>query len=112
MNTPNVHAGRLERRVRMVGRETMPGIHGFCSFSPFGAICGVSLLRLTALDLALCPWFLFGAIRGVQLLRLTALFAHSDLNYSKTIGFYFCYPFNCSRCFASSYQFNKMSPWS
>ena len=29
MNTPNVHAGRLERRVRPVGREAMPGIHGF-----------------------------------------------------------------------------------
>ena len=32
MNTPNVHAGRLERRVRRVGRETRPGVHGFCSF--------------------------------------------------------------------------------
>ena len=49
MNTPNVHAGRLERRVRPVGKETMPGIHGFCSFYPFGAIRGVPLLRLTAL---------------------------------------------------------------
>ncbi len=52
MNTPNVGAGRLERRVRLVDREIMPGIHGFCSFSPFGAIRGVPLLRLTAL-----PWF-------------------------------------------------------
>jgi len=48
MNTPNVHAGRLERRVRRVGIETMPGIHGFCSLFPFGAICGKLLLRLTA----------------------------------------------------------------
>jgi len=48
MNTPNVHAGRLERRVRRVVRETMPGIHGFCSLFPFGAICGKPLLRLTA----------------------------------------------------------------
>ena len=32
MNTPNVHAGRLERRVRRVGRKTMPDVHGFCSF--------------------------------------------------------------------------------
>ncbi|MEI7869518.1 MAG: hypothetical protein WCI11_16640 [Candidatus Methylumidiphilus sp.] len=31
MNPANVHAGRLERRVRRVGRETMPGVHGFCS---------------------------------------------------------------------------------
>ena len=45
MNTPNVHAGWLERRVRRVGRETMPGIHGFCSFFPFGAIREVPLLR-------------------------------------------------------------------
>jgi len=50
MNTPNVHAGRLERRVRRVDNETMPGIHGFCSLFPFGAIRGVPLLRLTALD--------------------------------------------------------------
>ena len=34
MNTPNVDAGRLERRVRQVGRETMPGLFGFC-FLPF-----------------------------------------------------------------------------
>jgi len=45
MNTPNVGAGRLERRVRLVGRETMPGNHGFCSFFPFGAIREVPLLR-------------------------------------------------------------------
>ena len=38
MNTPNVHAGRLERRVRQVGRDTMPDINVFCSFYPFGAI--------------------------------------------------------------------------
>ncbi len=49
MNTPDVHAGRLERRVRRVGNETMPGIHGFCSFYPFGAIHGVQLMRFTAL---------------------------------------------------------------
>ena len=42
---PNIHAGRLERRVRRVVRETMPGIHGFCSFFPFGAIREVPLLR-------------------------------------------------------------------
>ncbi len=42
---PNVHAGRLERRVRRVGKETMPGVHGFCSFFPFGAI------RLTSIAL-------------------------------------------------------------
>ena len=46
---PNVHAGRLERRVRRVGNETMPIIRGFCPFSSFGAIRGVPLLRLTAL---------------------------------------------------------------
>ena len=46
MNTPNVHAGRLERRVRRVGNETMPGIHGFCSFIPFGAIrSGAAIAR-------------------------------------------------------------------
>ncbi len=28
---PNVHAGRLERRVRRVGRATMPWCSGFCS---------------------------------------------------------------------------------
>jgi len=50
MNTPNVGAGRLERRVRRVGREAMPDIHGFCSFFPFGAIRGVPLLRLTAFN--------------------------------------------------------------
>ena len=53
MNTPNVHAGRLERRVRRVGRETMPGIHGFCSLFSFGAIRGVPLLCLTALEFVL-----------------------------------------------------------
>ncbi len=47
MNTPNVGAGRLERRVRRVGSETMPVIHRFCSFYPYGAIRGVPLLRLT-----------------------------------------------------------------
>ena len=40
MNTPNVDAGRLERRVRRVGRDTMPWISGFCSLFPFGAIRG------------------------------------------------------------------------
>ena len=49
MNTANVHAGRLERRVRLAGKGTMPGIHEFCAFYPFGAISGVLLLRLTAL---------------------------------------------------------------
>ena len=49
MNTPNVHAGRLERRVRRVGNETMFGVHGFCSFFTLGAIREVPLLRLTAL---------------------------------------------------------------
>ena len=48
LNTPSVHAGRLERQVWRVGRETMPGIHGFCSVYSFGAIRGVPLLRLTA----------------------------------------------------------------
>ena len=38
MNIPNVHAGRLERRVRRVGNETMPGLHGCCSIYSFGAI--------------------------------------------------------------------------
>jgi len=42
---PNVHAGRLERRVRRVVRQTMPGIHGFCSYYPFAAIREVPLLR-------------------------------------------------------------------
>ncbi|MEI7868796.1 MAG: hypothetical protein WCI11_12970 [Candidatus Methylumidiphilus sp.] len=37
--------------VRRVGRETVQGIRGFCSFYPFGAIRGVPLLRLTALPL-------------------------------------------------------------
>ena len=67
MNTANVHAGRLERRVRRVGREKMPGIHGFCSFSPFGAIRGVPLLRSTALhgekingEAAALPLFISG----------------------------------------------------
>jgi len=49
MNTPDVDAGRLERRVRLVGRDTVSGIHGFCSLFPFGAIRTVPLLRLTAL---------------------------------------------------------------
>jgi len=49
MHTPNVDAGRLERRVRLVDRETMPGTHGFCSFFPFSAIRGTPLLRLTTL---------------------------------------------------------------
>ena len=35
MNMPNVHAGRLERRVRRVGNETMPRLHGFCSLPLF-----------------------------------------------------------------------------
>jgi len=63
MNTPNVDAGRLERRVRRVSRKTMPSIHGFCSFYPFGAIRGVPLLRLTALvrTIKLCaPYMAFG----------------------------------------------------
>ncbi len=42
-------AGRLERRVRLVGSETVPDFHEFCSFFAFGAIHGVPLLRLTAL---------------------------------------------------------------
>ncbi len=46
LNTANVHAGRLERRVRRVGRETMPKLHGFCSFFTFGAIRGVPLLGI------------------------------------------------------------------
>ncbi len=49
MKTPDVDAGRLERRVRRVGSETTPGCSGFCSFYSSGAIRGVSLLRLTAL---------------------------------------------------------------
>ena len=49
MNTLNVPAGRLERRVRRAGRDTVSGIHGFCSLFPFGAIRGVPLLCLTAL---------------------------------------------------------------
>ena len=32
MNTPNVDAGRLERRVRLLSREKRPGINGFCPF--------------------------------------------------------------------------------
>ena len=41
-------AGRLERRVRLVGRETMPGLSAFtlCLCCPFGAIRGKPLLRL------------------------------------------------------------------
>ena len=46
---PNDHAGRLERRVRLVGSETMPGIHGFCSFFSFGAIRGLRYCAFTAL---------------------------------------------------------------
>ena len=34
---------------RLAGKETMPGVHGFCSFYSFGAIRGKQLLRLTAL---------------------------------------------------------------
>ena len=49
MNTPNVGAGRLERRVRREGRATMPGLHGFCFLYTFGSICSKPLLRLTAL---------------------------------------------------------------
>ncbi|MCX7113385.1 MAG: hypothetical protein NTX45_25415 [Proteobacteria bacterium] len=49
MNTLDVDAGRLERRVRRVGRKTMPGVHGLSSFYPFDAIRGVPLLRLIAL---------------------------------------------------------------
>ena len=80
MNTPNVPAGRLKRRVGLVGRETMPSIHGFCSFFPFGAIRGVPLLRPTALGgwtggqsrwfsvLALCLYLPFCAMRGKPLI--------------------------------------------
>jgi len=52
MNPANVHAGRLERRVRRVGRETNLGLLALalCLCYPFGAIRGVALLRLTALD--------------------------------------------------------------
>ena len=32
MNTANVHAGRLERRVRRVGNGTMPGGIAFALF--------------------------------------------------------------------------------
>ena len=39
MNTPNVGAGRLERLVRRVGNETMPGVHGFCSLFQHTAYC-------------------------------------------------------------------------
>ena len=40
MNTASVLAGRLERRVRQMGRDTVSGILGFCSLFPFGAIRG------------------------------------------------------------------------
>ncbi len=83
MNAPNVDAGRLERRVRRMGRETMPGIHGFCSLFPFGAIRGVPLLRLTALVgretmpgiLGFCSLPLFTAdcrLRSESALRVTS----------------------------------------
>ncbi len=52
MNTPSVDAGRLERRVRRVrrvGRETMPDIHGFCPFFHSAQYAAMPLLRLTAL---------------------------------------------------------------
>ena len=76
MNTPNVGAGRLERRVRRVGKETMPGIHGFCSFSPFGAMRGKPLiapygptgLRLTAIPIlhTIAPYALIGSPVGIE----------------------------------------------
>ena len=73
MNTPNVHAGRLERRVRRVGRETMPGIHGFCSLP-------LSLIRrITSLYPPYGLFFTLGAIRGVPLLRLIALLLFGSL---------------------------------
>ena len=37
---PKRNAGAVECRVRLVGKETMPGVHGFCSLFPFGAIRG------------------------------------------------------------------------
>ena len=51
MNTPNVHAGRLERRVRRVGSETMPGIHRFCSLPLF------FIRRITSLYPPYGPFF-------------------------------------------------------
>ncbi len=47
MNTQNVHAGRLERRVRRVGSETMPVFMDFALFSHSAQYA--SLLRPTAL---------------------------------------------------------------
>ena len=45
----------LERRVRRVGNETMPGIQGSCSFYSFGAIRGVPLLRPTIAPYRVAP---------------------------------------------------------
>ncbi len=53
MKRANVHAGRLERRVRLVGRETLLCVHGFCSFFPFGAIRGKAAIALYNLTNAL-----------------------------------------------------------
>jgi len=50
MNIPNVHAGRLERRVRRVGSETMPGIQGFCSLPLFSMRRNPSMVPPYELD--------------------------------------------------------------
>ena len=63
MNTANVHAGRLERRVRRVGSETMSGVFGCCSLPWFTADCRLrseSALRVTN--------YPFGAVRGKPLI--------------------------------------------
>jgi len=54
MNTPNVDAGRLERRIRRLGRDAVSGIHGFSPLSPFGAIHGKPLLHPCRLILKNC----------------------------------------------------------
>jgi len=68
MNTPNVDAGRLERRVRRVGNKTIPG---FMDFAPFLRSAQYAEYRYCAER----PWLrMLGFVTSPQ---PTALFIHS-----------------------------------
>ncbi len=117
---PNAHAGRLERRVRLVGSETRPGFYGFCSlplffirqitslYPPYGSSQECSpyeAKRNTGFQATNIPDFAakrlhpgyagsfypFSAIRGEPLLLLTA-FTNSNKTFLINYQFY-CHEF-------------------
>ena len=86
MNTPNVDAGRLERRVRLLSREKRPGINGFCPFHHSAEPVHWSALRpfVVGCDDAGGASFEIDGLRKLSpsyggLAHLTAFFAYSAI---------------------------------